>query len=480
MQWLEGVVIFTGAVLAWGLGLFVLSRGGLRRIPLLTAAATLTLVVYQVGQALGALAPDTATWLDWSRRTWWAASLAPGLWLVLVLILAVEEAPETARPAWMRLVWSGAPVAILAGVAFAVIGASTDIVQDWASPSAPRGPLHVPPGPAFGVYQAYVVVCLAGAAIIVGFLWWTSEPGGPLRARFGWLLVSAAAFLLSGLYVTTFSGLFGFSVLPAQVLLSAGLVILGWNLARYGALLAGETVLADLLAFSLATATMLALYGGLLLVLSPRDYPWLERLLPLLLLLMATHVAADRQNVALDRLVFGQQATGLRARLRDLADRAVRQPDPLTALAEVRQSVADLARQESVPDLRLLVEGALRHANDLPALSGHPLLDTLVPPTHGTALERARQLRAELEAAIGRLRPPGARPAPGGSAGPGGWVHYLVLHEAYVEGRPNKQIMARYLLSESTFHRARRRAIDAVAEDFSERLEVERTRAKSV
>jgi hypothetical protein len=178
--------------------------------------------------------------------------------------------------------------------------------------------------------------------------------------------------------------------------------------------------------------------------------------------------------------VFGPRATGLRARLRDLADRAVRQPDPLTALAEVRQSVADLARAESVPDLRLLVEGALRHANDLPALSGHPLLDTLVPATHGTALERAMYLRAELEAAIGRLRPPGPRPAPGGSAGPGGWVHYLVLHEAYVEGRPNKQIMARYLLSESTFHRARRRAIDAVAENLSERLEGERTRAKPV
>src|SRR5919206_4272258 len=115
MQWLEGVVIFTGAVLAWALGLFVLSRGGLRRIPVLTAAATLTLVVYQVGQALGALAPDPALWLDWSRRTWWAAALAPGLWLVLVLVLAVEEAPEGTRAVWTRLAGSGAPAAAAAG-----------------------------------------------------------------------------------------------------------------------------------------------------------------------------------------------------------------------------------------------------------------------------------------------------------------------------------------------------------------------------
>jgi hypothetical protein len=471
MQWLEGLVIFTGAVLAWALGLFVLSRGGLRRIPLLTAAATLTLVAYQVGQALGALSPDASVWLDWSRRTWWAAGLAPGVWLVLVLSLAVEEAPEPTRHVWVRLAWSGVPLALLIGALFAVVGASTNVVVDWGMPSAPQGPPHVPPGRLFGVYQAYVLACLAGAALVIGVLWHASAQGGPLRARFRWLLVSAVTFLLSGLYVTSLSGLLGFSVLPAQVLLSAGLLIMGWNLATYGALLAGETVVSDLLAFSLATATTLTLYGGLFLALAPRDFGWLERLLPVLLLLMATHVAADRQNVVLDRLVFGSQATGLRARLREVADRVVRQPDPVTALADVRQSVADLARAESVPDLRLLVEGALKHANDLPALSQHPLLDTLIPAGQGTTLERAALLRAELEAAIERLRPTGPRPTPGGSGGPRGWLHYLVLHEAYVEGRPNKQIMQRWLLSESTFHRARRRAMDAVAEDFAERLQ---------
>src|SRR5947209_12432244 len=296
MQWVEGLVIYTGAVLAWTLGLFVLSRGGLRRIPLLTAATTLVLVVYQVGQALGALAPDAGVWLDWSRRTWWAAALAPGLWLALALALALEEAATTAQPRLTRLVWSAAPVVALAGVLFALIGESTDLVSDWSSPSAPRGLLHVPPGPLFGAYLAYVVACLAGASLVLGRLWWTASPGNPLRSRFGWLVVSASAFLLTGVYLTTVSGLLGYGALPAQVLLSVGLIIMLWSLARYGALLAGETVLADLLAFGLATATLLGLYGVLLVLLIPFDYAWLERLLPLLLLLLATHVAADRQN----------------------------------------------------------------------------------------------------------------------------------------------------------------------------------------
>jgi hypothetical protein len=391
------------------------------------------------------------------------------VWLLLVLTLAVEEAPDGTRAVWTRLAWSGAPLALLSGGVFVILGQASTAVVDWASPSAPQGPPHVPPGPLFGIYQAYVIVCLAGAAVALGLLARASAAGGPLRARFRWLLVSALAFLLAGLYVTTVSGLFGFSALPAQVLLSAGLLVMGWNLATYGALLAGETTASDLLAFSLATAAMLALYGGLFVVLLPRDFGWFERLLPLLLLLMATHVAADRHNVLLDRLVFGRRATGLRARLREVADRVVRQPDAVTALAEARESVADLARAESVPDLRLLVEGALRHANDLPGLSEHPLLDALIPASGGTRLERATLLRAELEAAIGRLRPPGPRPTPGSQTGAGGWLHYLVLHEAYLEGRPNKQVMQRYLISESTFHRARRRAIDAVAEEFAQR-----------
>jgi hypothetical protein len=89
----------------------------------------------------------------------------------------------------------------------------------------------------------------------------------------------------------------------------------------------------------------------------------------------------------------------------------------------------------------------------------------------GTPLERAGALRNALEQAIERLRPAGARPSPGSSA-VGGWLHYLVLREAYVDGRPNKQIMQRYALSEGTFHRARRRAIDAVASDIASRRKV--------
>src|SRR5262249_24394788 len=75
-------------------------------------------------------------------------------------------------------------------------------------------------------------------------------------------------------------------------------------------------------------------------------------------------------------------------------------------------------------ELRVLVEGALRHLNDMPTLSQHPLLHELPtsPESPATPLERAATLRQELDQAIERLRPPGQRPTPGASV-IGGWLH---------------------------------------------------------
>src|SRR3981081_366586 len=97
------------------------------------------------------------------------------------------------------------------------------------------------------------------------------------------------------------------------------------------------------------------------------------------------------------------------------------------------------------------VQAGVLGAGAVPLLSELPALAEMA----GTPLERAVRLRNELDQSIERLRPTGARPSPGGRA-IGGWLHYLVLKEAYVDGRLNKQVMQRYALSEGTFHRARR------------------------
>jgi hypothetical protein len=334
----------------------------------------------------------------------------------------------------------------------------------------PIGNRHIPGGPLLPVFQVFSLVCLLVPLIVLGLLTVASPKGAPLRARFAWLTASSVIFLLGGAWLVVASGIFRFVGLPGQVLLIVGMLILGWNMARYGALLAGEQVLSDFLAYSAAMLSIVLVYGAVLLTLAP-DYVWIERGLPLLLLVMTTHVVVNTRGYLLDRLLYAPVLSRLHGQLRELTNRVVRQPDEVSALADVRDTVDQILRERSPDtDLRVLVEGALRRLNDLPALAEHPLLLELpaIADLDGTPLERAAHLRGALEQAIERLRPSGARPSPGSGA-IGGWVHYLVLREAYVDGRPNKQIMQRYALSEGTFHRARRKAIDALASDLGSR-----------
>jgi hypothetical protein len=466
-----------GAVLVWALALYVASRSPGRRVSLLSTAAMLCLAIYLMGEALGALATDLPTWASWLRRTWWAPSLALPIWLTLSLALTIEEGP----PAWARAARKAfAPVAVASigiGAIFAVLGLLTSQVQDWAAPftlgeDPAVGVRHIPAGELLPLFQVFALICLVWPAINLGMLWFASPRGSPLRSRFAWLTASAWMFLLGGAWVVIASGIFRLVGLPGQLLLVVGMLILGWNMARYGALVAGERVLSDFLAYAATMAAIVLVYGGVLLTLAP-DYGWVERGLPLLLLVMTTHVLVDARGHLLQRLLYAPLVSSLSTQLRDLGNRVVRQPDELSALADVRETVDQLLRERSQTaetDLRVLVEGALRHLNDLPTLSEHPLLAELpgLADSPGTPLERAAQLRNLLEQAIELLRPSGARPSPGSSA-VGGWLHYLVLKEAYVDGRPNKQIMQRYALSEGTFHRSRRRAIDAVASDVASR-----------
>jgi hypothetical protein len=491
----QALVLGGGALLVWALALYVASRAPTRRAPMLAALAMLCLAAYLAGEGLGALAPDLGTWSNWLRRTWLAPSVALAAWLVLTLALAADEGAEPLARRVQRLFLPIAVSAIGLGVVFGVLGTFTNLVQDWnASLTLPvtdgtQGTRHNPAGPLLPAFQAYAVVCLSWAAVNLVLLWRSSPAGSPLRARFAWLSASAVLFLIGGGWIVIGSGVYLIVGLPGQALLIAGMVILGWNMARYGALLAGEQVLSDFLAFAATILAISVVYGAILLTLPP-DYGWLERALPLLLVIMTTHVLVDTRGHLLDRVLYAPLLSTLRGQLRELGNRVVRQPDELSALADVRETVDQILRQrpseepavesttESTTELRMLVEGALRHLNDLPTLSQHPLLAELpaLDDRAGTPLERAAFLRHELDQAIERLRPPDARPSPGSSQ-LGGWLHYLILKEAYAEGRPNKQVMQRYALSEGTFHRARRRAIDAVAVDLAQRAAALRTSA---
>jgi hypothetical protein len=125
------------------------------------------------------------------------------------------------------------------------------------------------------------------------------------------------------------------------------------------------------------------------------------------------------------------------------------------------------------------IQEALRSLNN-PAALGNCALAGILPRTirafgpelsdprlAGTSLFRARALRSALVAGIETLRTSGGEGLPEAES-----LRYTILHEEYVLGRPNTQIMVRHSISESTFHRYRREAARLLGQELARQEEM--------
>jgi len=106
-----------------------------------------------------------------------------------------------------------------------------------------------------------------------------------------------------------------------------------------------------------------------------------------------------------------------------------------------------------------LVEEALRHLPDVITLGQSSLADKM-EITAETHVERGKQLQELLMDSIELLKPEEERPS---EPLPRIWYNHAVLYDAYVEGVPNREIMARLYISEGTFNRTRRNALKGLA-----------------
>jgi GAF domain-containing protein len=158
----------------------------------------------------------------------------------------------------------------------------------------------------------------------------------------------------------------------------------------------------------------------------------------------------------------------------ELAVRAFRERER-TLRQELQAAIAAGSGTEgmapSAADLRPSIEDALRHLYDYAYLGEHTLADLAVTGTYVgdevevvTNLDRGRALSQMLVDVIEKLRAPW--PAPAHPARE--WEQYTILHDAYVMGALNREIMAKLYISESSFNRARRRAVRGVARAVAE------------
>jgi GAF domain-containing protein len=133
------------------------------------------------------------------------------------------------------------------------------------------------------------------------------------------------------------------------------------------------------------------------------------------------------------------------------------------------------AGEEAGGQFSALVEDALRQLHDYSYLGEHALAQLKVidwelrrqSTEFLTHIDRGKALSEVLLQAMSKLRPEG--PEPGRLAVPSReWQQYVILHDSYVLGELNRDIMSRLYVGEGTFNRTRRRAIRAVARALQE------------
>jgi hypothetical protein len=119
-------------------------------------------------------------------------------------------------------------------------------------------------------------------------------------------------------------------------------------------------------------------------------------------------------------------------------------------------------------DFIKMVEEALRNLPDTITLGQSSLTDIMGTKAE-THVERGRELQQLLMDSIELLKPEDERPP---EPLPRIWYNHAVLHDAYVEGVQNREIMARLYISEGTFNRTRRNAIRGLARLLVEKIKM--------
>ena len=137
--------------------------------------------------------------------------------------------------------------------------------------------------------------------------------------------------------------------------------------------------------------------------------------------------------------------------------------EPPTRTMELKPAVSEISAMliSDIPEAWFikLVEDGLRKYSDSIALGQSPLADYLGMSCN-SRIARGKLLQQLLNEAIQSLHPAGIRPT---GALPRAWYNYIVLHDAYVIGLRNRDVMAKLYISEGTFNRTRRMALRGVA-----------------
>jgi hypothetical protein len=467
---------FVGMLLFWLLATYVLTRTPVSSISVATAATQVATAAYFLGQGMQANALTLEEWTPWARNLQWGAPIAPTLWYWVTALLLREQEAAPTEPYLRRV---GYPLGLLFGAASVAFAASVyidDWLYTWSAPvqfsleQTAYSRFQAPAGPLYPIFATFIIATTVGAAVNV-WLGWHLALDKERRRRFAWLFLSSALFIPGVGSLVVANWLQYWPTWLSHLVVAAAMALMASNVAAYSLLFRGYVVRTDLLYFLTALSVLCVIYALVFAVAGPAyDFALLALLATMLILAILSHALVDVARRAFDRLFFGSEVRRLRSNLSTVVQDAALAEDLGPLLDHAQNEIAEV----SADHLVRLMEEALRRLSSPAALAQCQLI-TRIPrtlaatrspqfdskPSEGTPLEQARALRQVLTQAIERLKPPdeqagfGAPPA----------LQYHILREEYLLGMPNKHIMVRHSISEGTFHRNRRRAIEILAQE---------------
>jgi hypothetical protein len=110
------------------------------------------------------------------------------------------------------------------------------------------------------------------------------------------------------------------------------------------------------------------------------------------------------------------------------------------------------------PEMVKCIEEAFRHLHDYSELGKSQLVE-LFGVHAEDHIERGKIIQQKLLQILEKFRPSGGLPA---EPLPSEWYAYTILHDAYVEDKLSREIMAKLYISEGTYYRMRRQAIRGI------------------
>lgn len=306
--------LLAAAASLW-LGFYIVTRSPRSRVSWLTALTLWAVASLFLHNMVAINVPDSGVLL-WLRPV---VVLVLPLWLHLTVILCPDSTRSRDRTA--STIARRSVIILAYALAFALIIGG--VIPAGLSPGAEIGTAAYLSGRTSSTLYPLVVPFLLVLSFPSFLNLWHGRRDAPhrrLRNQFTLLLIASILAGLAGLYFSLGVWLrLDAPTLPGDALLAAGVIMLGYAVARYNALLEVRTIKRDFIYAALAIAILTGLYYVATLILYYGGHVSFLALMLVVVVAISSHALYDGVRIALDRIFYREQFRQLRANLQVLA-----------------------------------------------------------------------------------------------------------------------------------------------------------------